>query len=96
MLYHLFGNINIGDHAVAQRPDGFDAIGRFPHHQFRVIANRFYALDPVQCFNCNHRRLVEHNALSAHIHDGVGGAEVNRHVLRGEAEKRHFEHVVSI
>src|SRR3546814_8669744 len=38
---HLLSNIDVRNHAIAQRPDGFDIIWRFSHPQLGVIADRF-------------------------------------------------------
>jgi hypothetical protein len=36
VLDHLLGDVDVGDHAVAQRPDGLDVVGRLAHHQLGV------------------------------------------------------------
>jgi hypothetical protein len=43
----------------------------------------------------HHRRLAEHDAAPAHVHEGVGGAEIDGHVAAAEAgevaEEAHAE-----
>ena len=93
MLDHLLGDVDVGDDAVAQRPDRLDLVGGLAHHQLGVVADRLDALDAVDRLDRDHRRLVEDDAAAADIDDGVGGAEVDRHVVRRqsqEVEKRHI------
>ena len=51
VLDHLLGHVDVGDHAVAQRPNGLDLIGGLAHHQLGVVADRLDLLDPVDGFN---------------------------------------------
>src|SRR3546814_9307251 len=73
---HLFGDVDVGDHAVTQRADRLDAVGGLAHHQLRIVADRLDPLDPVQRLDRDDRRFVEHDALAAHIDHRVCGAEV--------------------
>src|SRR3546814_17010600 len=59
---HLLSNIDVRNHAIAQRPDGFDIIWRFSHHQLGVIADRFDSPDAILGFDGYDRRFVEHDA----------------------------------
>ena len=40
VLDHLLGDVEVGDHAVAQRSDGLDIAGRTPQHQLGLVADR--------------------------------------------------------
>jgi hypothetical protein len=87
VLDHLFGDIDVGDDAVAQRADRFDAVGGLAHHQLCVVADRLDPLDSVQRFDRDDRRLIEHDALAANVNNRVRGAEVDCHVLGIELQK---------
>ena len=64
---HLLGDIDVGDHAVAQWPDRLDIARRAAHHHFRVIADRAHDLLAAHRLNRNHARLVQHDAATANI-----------------------------
>src|SRR3546814_7499326 len=67
--------VDVRDHAVAQRPDGFNRIGRLAHHQLGVVADRLHPLHAVQRLDRHHRRFVEHDAAPPHIDHGVRSEE---------------------
>src|SRR3546814_4521760 len=48
MLYHLLGDVDVGDDAVAQGPNRLDRIGGLAHHRLGVVADRLDPLDAVQ------------------------------------------------
>ena len=81
---HLLGHVEVGDHAVLQRPDGLDrarACGRasaWPRCRRR---------GPRRCASRSRRRdgSREHDAAAAHVDERVGGAQVDRHVAATEA-----------
>jgi hypothetical protein len=79
---HLLGYVEVGDHTISEWAYGGD-VGRCP-------ADHPLGLHPdgqrlvVVGVDGHHRGLVEHDALPAHIHECVGGAKVDGHVLAGE------------
>jgi len=87
VLDHLFGHFDVGDHTIAQRADRLDAVGGLPHHHLRIIANCLHAADAVDRLNRDHRRFVQNDPLILHVNQRVGGSEIDRHVLRTEAEE---------
>ncbi len=87
VLDHLFGNFDVGDHTIAQRADRLDAVGGLAHHHLGIIAHGLHPADPVDRLNRNHRRFVQNDPLILHINQRVGGAEIDRHVLRAEFEE---------
>jgi hypothetical protein len=87
VLDHLFGDFDVGDDAVAQGTDRFDAVRGLAHHHLRIVTHRLHALDAVQRFDRDDRRFVENDALILNINQRVGGAEIDRHVLRAELEE---------
>ena len=97
VLDHLFGHVEIGDHAVAQRADGLDAVGRLAHHHLGIVTHGLDALHAVDRLERNHARFVQDDTLVLHVNQRVGGAEVDRHVLHAEFEEIVPEaHVYSI
>ena len=87
VLDHLLGDFDVGDNSIAQRADRLDAVGRFAHHHLGIIAHGLHPLDPVDRFNRDHRGFVEDDALILNIDEGVGGPQINGHVLRTEFEQ---------
>jgi len=92
VLDHLLGDVDVRDHAVAERPDGLDAGRRLAHHQLGVAADRLHAPDSLDIFQRHHRGLVEHDALAAHVDDRVHGAQIDRHVVRREPQEAREKH----
>ena len=83
MLDHLFGDIDVGDHAVAQGTQRLDIGGRLAHHQLRLVADHLDAADAVACLERDHRRFVEHDPAIAGIDDSIHGPEIDGDIMRG-------------
>ena len=80
MLDHFLRDFEIGDDAVAQRPDRLNVARGAAEHQLRLLAdgeNLSFALDAC---DRDHRRLVQDDAAPFHVNEGVCRAEVDRHV----------------
>ena len=79
---HLLGDLEVGDHAVAQRPRGGDRGRRAADHPLRVEAHRvdFAGVD----IRGDNRRLGYDDAATAHVHERVRGAKIDRHVVNPE------------
>jgi hypothetical protein len=92
VLDHLLGDVDVGDHAITQRADGLDLVGRLAHHQLGVLADGFHPLDAIYGLNCDDRRLIEDDAPAADVDEGVGRPEVDRHVVRHPFEPARPEH----
>ena len=75
---HLFADVEIGDDAVLQRPDGADVIRRAADHSLGLGADGQRAA--VFHVDGHDGRLVEHDATAAHVDERVGGAQVDGHV----------------
>ena len=87
MLDHLLRHLEIGDHAVPQRPDGGDVARGAAEHQLGLLAHRQHLLAAADIGDGDHRRLVQHDAPTLHVDQRVRGAEVDGHVGREEAEQ---------
>ena len=80
---HLLGRLEVGDHAVLERPDGGDVVGRAADHPLGLVAHgEDLARGGVQRDDAG---LVEQDSLAADVDEGVGGAEVHGHVPADEA-----------
>ena len=88
MLDHLLGDLEVGDHPVAQRADGAEVGRRLAEHQLGIVADRADLGQAIAIFERDHRRLLDDDAAIAQVDDGVGGAEVDRQIARAEIEKR--------
>src|SRR5439155_14779666 len=75
---HLLGDLEVGDHAVLQRPDGHDVGGRAPDHALGLEPDR--ERTTVLEVDGDDGRLVEDDAAAPDIDECVGRAQVNRHV----------------
>jgi hypothetical protein len=82
---HPLGHVEVGYHAVLERPDGHDVARRPADHPFSLDADRHdLAVVRVQR---HHGGLIEHDSAPTHVHERVGGAEVDRHVAAEEAHR---------
>ena len=91
---HLLADVEVGDHAVLQRTDRLDVLGRAPDHLLRFDADR--ERTTVARVDRDDRRLVEHDAAPAHVDERVRGAEVDRHVAAEQSCVEGFAHGVML
>ena len=75
---HALGDLEVGDGALAQRAHGDDVARRAPDHLPGLVAHGQHVLGAA--VERDDRRLVQHDALAARVHQGVGGAEVDGEV----------------
>ena len=80
---HLLGDVEVGDHAVLERPDRLDRPRGPAEHPLRVDADRVDLTG--RRVDRDHRRLREHDAAASDIDERVRGPEVDRHVAAPEA-----------
>ena len=80
---HLLGDVEVGDHAVLERPDRLDVAGRAAEHALGLDADGVHLARAL--VDRHHRRLGEHDAAAAHVDERVGRAEVDGHVAAAEA-----------
>ena len=72
VIQHLFRDFEVGDHAIFHGLDGHDVAGRAAKHLLGLFTHR---LDLAGVFVDRHDRgLVDHDTLTARIHQGVRGA----------------------
>ena len=75
---HLLGHLEVGDHAVAQRPRRRDRRGRAADHALGVGPD---GVDLARALvDRDDGRLGQHDAAAAHVHDRVRGPQVDGHV----------------
>jgi hypothetical protein len=76
----------------SDRPDRLDVARGPPEHLLRLAA---YRLDAVgELVDHDHRWLAHDDALVAGIDQRVGGAQVDRQIVREVAEQRREGHIV--
>ncbi len=92
MLDHFLRHLEIRNHAVAHRADRLDIAGGAPQHHLGVVADGTNLFLSSAIDRGDDRRLVENDAAPLDVHQGVRGAEVDRHIARQCAEKT-AEHV---
>src|SRR3546814_7346788 len=92
----LLSNIDGRNHAIAQRPDVFDIIWRFSHHQLGVIADRFDSPVAIFGFDGYDRRFVKHDPPSAQIYASIRLSKIDRHVLRRQLELSGEKHDMTL
>ncbi len=83
MLQHLLGDREIGDDAVFQGPDRRDVARRASQHVLGFGAD---GLDDAAATtgifaNRHDRRLIEHDAVTPGVNQGIGGAKVDGQVI---------------
>ena len=75
---HLLADLEVGDDAVLQRPDGLDVARRAADHALGLEPDGERA--SVLHVDRDDRGLVEHDAAPADVDERVGGPEIDRHV----------------
>ena len=80
---HLLGDVEVGDDAVLQRPDGLDRPGRAPQHPLGLDAHGVHLAGAR--VDRDDARLAQHDAAPTHVDERVRRAEVDRHVAATEA-----------
>ena len=84
LFEHLLGHGEIGDNPVFHRADCRDIARGTAEH---LLCRQAYFLDdllavrPALLPDCDHRGLVEDDALAANIDQRIGGTEVDRQVV---------------
>ena len=83
---HGFGNVEVGDDAVAQRSHGADRTRRAAQHLLGFFAHGEDPLAPAWVgLNGDDRRLAGHDPTPLHIDEGRGRAEIDGEVVREES-----------
>ena len=90
---HGLGDVEVGDDAVLERSNGRDVAWRPSQHVLGVHANGLDDAAPAARILANRHngRFVQHDAVSPRVNQGVGGAKINRQVIR-EITQNILEH----
>ena len=75
---HAFGRVEVGDDAVLQRTDRNDVARRTADHGLSVGTDGNDAA--LGLVDRNNGRLVQDDAATAYVDEGVGSAQVDGHV----------------
>src|SRR5262249_33213123 len=75
----IFRLLEIRDHAVFERTNRDDLIGRAPEHALRFFTDRDDLVR--RAIHGNHRGLVQNDPFATQVDEGVGCPEVDRHVV---------------
>src|SRR5216683_3154495 len=86
MLDHFLRHLEIGDDAVAQRPDRLNVARGAADHQFRLLSDGEDLSLALDARDCDHRRLIQDDTAPFHVDDGVCRAEVDRQVGRQKTQ----------
>ena len=75
---HFFAHVEVGNDSIFQWTNHFNMFRSTSKHSlcFPTDCNRL----SVAHIDSNHRGLIQNNSLTAHVHQGVGGAEVDCNV----------------
>ena len=93
---HRLGDVEVGNDAVLQRPDGPDRPGGPPEHLLRLLADGADLVDPAGIrLHGDDRGLVRHDPSSLGVYERVGGPEIDREIVREHAEKTVEQHADS-
>ena len=74
VLQHLLSYLEVCDNAVLQWPDGGDITWRSPQHALSVGTHSCNSFLTIVRANRNHRRLIQNDALFAHIDQCISRA----------------------
>ena len=84
MAQQPFGGFEVGDHAVAQRPNRGDVGRRAAEHRVGRVADGLGLV--ALRVDGDDRGLVDHDAAPGSEDDGVGSAEIDREIASGEGQ----------
>ncbi len=76
LLQHLFGDREVGDHAVLHRANRLDVAGHLAEHLLGFLADRLdraLAVGAAFLPDRNDRGLIEHDAFAAHVDQRIRG-----------------------
>src|SRR5271156_4624977 len=86
MLDHFLRYLEIGDDAVAQRPDRLNVAWSAADHQFRLLTDGEDLSLTLDAPDCDHRRLIQDDTAPFYVDNGFCGADVYRHVGRQQTQ----------
>ena len=81
LAQHLLGGDEIGDHAVAHRPDDLDGLRRLALHGLGLEADGQHHALAAAHLHGHHRGLVDDDAAPDHVHQRVRGAEIDGDIV---------------
>ncbi len=93
VLDHLLGDFDVGDHAVAKRPDRLNRFGCLAQHQLGFVSYGPHASDAIDRFDCDDRRFVKDDAFFANVHERVHGTEIDGQIVLGQAQQAEKVHL---
>ena len=79
-LDHLLGDFEIGNDAIAQRPDGLDIARCTAKHLLGFVADGKHAFLALGLDDRDDRRLVEDDVTTLDVDQRVRGPEVDGHI----------------
>ena len=97
LLEHLFGDREVGDHAILHGTNGFDVARHAAKHLLGLATdslNDFLAAGAAVMPNRDDGGFVEDDPLATDVNQRVGGTEVDRHVA-GKVTTQESEHECS-
>src|SRR5215470_9235782 len=94
VMQHLFGDVEVGDDAVLERPDGDDVARRSTEHRLRLVSDGQNGV--VGLMDRDDRGFVEHDPFAADVHQGVRSSEIHREVIREHPGQQVVEHRLSV
>ncbi len=77
---HLLSRLKISDNTIFQRTNRLYFRRSATQHQLRLVTKRKRLHTPTIIFARHNRWLIQHNAAAFHIHQCIGGTEVNGHI----------------
>ena len=98
VLDHVFGNVEIGDHAIAQRTNRLDVAGRAAQHLLCLVAHGQNLVLALIGRDRDHGRFVQHDAAPLDVNQRVGRAEIDGDIGGKEIEQflEHRGYAVSL
>ena len=82
---HFLGRDEVGDNAVAQGPDRFDAFGRAADHELSFLANGQNIAHTTLGADGDNRWFIEHDTAAGHMDQRICSTKINGDIVRKNA-----------
>jgi len=86
---HRLGDLEVGDDAVLEGPDGDDVAGRAPDHLLRLRADGEHLAPAARLLlHRDDGGLVAYDPFALHVDQRIGRSQIDREIVREQSKDR--------